>query len=36
MDSEARFARYIESFAGVLRHADRAGPLKDYTMSLKD
>ena len=34
MDSEARFARYIESLAGVLGHADRAEPLKDYCTGL--
>ena len=34
MESEARFARYIESLAGVLGHADRAEPLKDYCTGL--
>jgi SRSO17 transposase len=34
MKSEARFARYIESLAGVLGHADRAEPLKDYCTGL--
>ena len=34
MRSEARFARYIEELAGVLRHADRAEPLKDYCTGL--
>ena len=34
MDSEARFARYIESLASVLGHADRAEPLKDYCTGL--
>ena len=34
MDSEARFVRYIESLAGVLGHADRAEPLKDYCTGL--
>ena len=28
--SEARFARYVEALSGVLGHADRAGPLRDY------
>ena len=34
MESEARFARYIEGLAGVLGHADRAAPLKDYCTGL--
>jgi SRSO17 transposase len=34
MDGEARFARYMESLAGVLGHADRAEPLKDYCTGL--
>jgi SRSO17 transposase len=34
MESEARFARYIEELAGVLRHADRNEPLKDYFTGL--
>lgn len=34
MDSEARFARYIENLAGVLGHVDRAEPLKDYCTGL--
>ena len=34
MDREARFARYLESLAGVLGHADRAEPLKDYCTGL--
>lgn len=34
MDSEARFARYIESLAGVLGHVDRAEPLRDYCTGL--
>lgn len=33
-ESEARFARYIESLSGVLGHADRAQPLKDYCTGL--
>jgi SRSO17 transposase len=34
MESEARFARYIESLTGVLGHVDRAEPLKDYCTGL--
>jgi SRSO17 transposase len=34
MENEARFARYIEGLAGVLGHADRAEPLKDYCTGL--
>ena len=34
MESEARFVRYIEELAGVLGHADRAEPLKDYCTGL--
>ena len=34
MESEVRFARYIEGLAGVLGHADRAAPLKDYCTGL--
>jgi len=34
MESEARFARYIEGLAGVLGHADRSAPLKDYCTGL--
>ena len=34
MESESRFARYIEGLAGVLGHADRAEPLKDYCTGL--
>ena len=33
-ESEARFAAYMESLAGVLGHADRAEPLKDYCTGL--
>ena len=29
-DSESRFAAYVEGLAGVIGHADRAGPLRDY------
>jgi len=34
MESEARFAHYIESLTGVLGHVDRAAPLKDYCTGL--
>jgi SRSO17 transposase len=34
MESEARFARYVESLAGVLGHVDRAEPLKGYCTGL--
>jgi SRSO17 transposase len=34
MESEARFTQYIESLTGVLGHADRAEPLKDYCTGL--
>jgi SRSO17 transposase len=32
--SEARFAAYVEGLAGVLGHADRSGPLRDYCTGL--
>src|SRR5258706_6138005 len=32
--SEARFAAYVEGLAGVIGHADRAGPLHDYCTGL--
>ena len=32
--SEARFAAYVGGLAGVLGHADRAAPLKDYCTGL--
>jgi SRSO17 transposase len=31
---EARFAAYVESLAGVIGHADRAEPLRDYCTGL--
>jgi hypothetical protein len=34
MESEGRFARYIESLAGVLGHVDRVAPLRDYCTGL--
>ena len=33
-ESEARFAGYVASLAGVLGHTDRAGPLLDYGAGL--
>jgi SRSO17 transposase len=33
-DSEARFAAYVEGLAGVIGHADRARPLRDYWTGL--
>ena len=33
-ESEARFVAYVDSLAGVLGHADRAGPLMDYCTGL--
>ena len=33
-ESEARFAAYVDTLAGVLGHADRAGPLLDYCTGL--
>jgi SRSO17 transposase len=32
--SERRFAKYVEGLAGVVGHADRAGPLRDYCTGL--
>jgi SRSO17 transposase len=32
--SEARFSAYVEGLAGVLGHADRVGPLRDYCTGL--
>jgi SRSO17 transposase len=31
---ESRFRRYIEGLVGVIGHADRAGPLRDYCTGL--
>ena len=31
---EARFAQYVEGLVGVIGHADRAGPLRDYCTGL--
>ena len=33
-ESEARFAAYVDSLAGVLGHADRTAPLMDYCTGL--
>ena len=33
-ESEARFAAYVESLAGVPGHEDHEGPLKDYCIGL--
>src|SRR3981081_3063017 len=33
-DSETRFAAYVKGLAGVIGHADRAGPLRDYCTGL--
>ena len=32
--AEVRFAAYVEGLAGVLGHADRIGPLRDYCTGL--
>jgi SRSO17 transposase len=34
LTSEARFAAYVEQLAGVIGHADRVGPLRDYCTGL--
>ena len=33
-DSESRFAAYVEALVGVVGHADRAAPLRDYCLGL--
>src|SRR5216683_3766542 len=33
-DSESRFAAYVEELMGVIGHADRCGPLRDYCTGL--
>jgi SRSO17 transposase len=33
-DSESRFAGYVEELMGVIGHADRCGPLRDYCTGL--
>jgi len=32
--NERRFAKYVEGLAGVIGHADRTGPLRDYCTGL--
>ena len=32
--SESRFSIYVERLVGVIGHADRAGPLRDYCLGL--
>src|SRR5205085_4110600 len=34
LGSETRFAAYVEGLAGVIGHADRVGPLRDYCTGL--
>ena len=34
VESEARFLSYVEGLCGVIGHADRAGPLRDYCLGL--
>jgi SRSO17 transposase len=34
VDSESRFEAYVEAIVGVIGHADRAGPLRDYCVGL--
>jgi SRSO17 transposase len=34
MGSDERFSRYVESLAGVIGHADRVNPLRDYCTGL--
>jgi SRSO17 transposase len=33
-DRQERFAAYVEAMAGVIGHADRAEPLRDYCLGL--
>src|SRR5260370_24397956 len=33
-DIELRFNRYVEALVGVIGHADRAGPFRDYCTGL--
>src|ERR1700692_1147220 len=33
-DIELRFSSYVEGLVGVIGHADRAGPLRDYCTGL--
>ena len=32
--SDERFSRYVDGLVGVIGHADRAGPLRDYCTGL--
>lgn len=32
--SESRFSAYVDDLVGAIGHADRAGPLRDYTLGL--
>ena len=34
LESEARFAFYVDALGGVIGHADRTGPLRDYCTGL--
>src|SRR5215218_2583853 len=34
LESEVRFAAYVEALASVIGHADRTGPLRDYCTGL--
>ena len=33
-DIELRFSRYVDALVGVIGHADRAGPFRDYCTGL--
>ncbi len=33
-ESERRFSAYVEGLVGVIGHADRARPLRDYCLGL--
>jgi SRSO17 transposase len=33
-ENEAHFSAYVEALAGVIGHANRVGPLKDYCIGL--
>jgi SRSO17 transposase len=34
ISSNERFSRYVEGLAGVIGHADRVNPLRDYCTGL--
>src|SRR6201993_5048156 len=34
LESEARFALYVDALGSVIGHADRSGPLRDYCTGL--